>query len=123
MDIAGEVPAVPEGLDALLPPWAQQLSLLTLLVIIITAWVRGWVVTRAQAEREIEAERRISEIWKGNYEQSSQLNEQLTTAFQPVLESNAAILRVVESLQERQLEAERREESARWLRDRRDPQG
>jgi hypothetical protein len=103
-----------------MPPWAQQLSLLTLLVVIVTAFMRSWVVTRAQAAREAEAERRIADVWKANYEQSSELNKQLTNAFQPVLESNAAILKAVEAVQARQLAAEQRDE---WLRDRRDRQG
>ena len=120
MNIAAEPPAIPEGLDALMPPWAQQLSLVGLLVLIVAAWLSGRVVTRAQVDRELEAERKIGDIWKSNYEQANQLNEQLTGAFQPVLESNAAILKVVESMQARQLEAEQREERERWLRDRRD---
>lgn len=112
-----EVPASPEGLDGLLPPWAQGLSLVTLLILIVVSWLRGWVVTRAQADREAEAERRIADIWKGNFEQSNKLNEQLTEALQPVLTSNGAILKVVEAIQARQLALEERE---RWLRDRRD---
>lgn len=105
------------SLDALLPPWAQQLSLLTLLVLIVMAFLRSWVVTRAQATREAEAERRIADVWKGNFEQLTELNKQLTDAFQPVLEQNAAILKAVESVQARQLAQEERE---RWLRGRRD---
>jgi hypothetical protein len=112
----GETPS----LDALLPAWAQQLSLLTLLILIVAAFLRGWVVTRAQAGREAEAERRIADVWKGNFEQSNALNKQLTDAFQPVLEQNAAILKAVEAVQARQVAAEERD---RWLRDRRDPQG
>jgi hypothetical protein len=112
--------AEPDGLDALMPAWAQQLSLLTLLILIVAAFLRGWVVTRAQAGREAEAERRIADVWKANYEQSSELNKQLTDAFAPVLESNAAILKAVEAVQARQAAAEERE---RWLRDRGDRQG
>ena len=109
--------ATQEGLDALMPAWAQQLSLLTLLVLVVAAFLRGWVVTRAQAGREAEAERRIADVWKANYEQSIELNKQLTVAFAPVLESNAASLKAVESVQARQAAAEERD---RWLRDRRD---
>lgn len=126
MYIAGEAPAIPEGLDALMPAWAQGLSLLSLLILIVAAFMRGWILTRTQADRELEGERKISDIWKSNYEQSTVLNQQLTDAFQPVLESNAAILKVVESMQQRQIvaeeRAERREDHERWLRDRRDPQ-
>lgn len=116
MFFAEEAPS----LDALLPTWAQQLSLLTLLVLIVMAFLRGWVVTRAQAGREAEAERRIADVWKGNFEQASDLNKQLTDAFQPVLDQNAAILKAVEAVQARQLAAEERD---RWLRDRGDRQG
>lgn len=126
MLIAVEPPPT-EGLDALLPAWAQGLSLLSILVLIITSWLRGWVLTRAHAEREIDAERRIADIWKANFEQATELNEQLTGALQPILESNAAILRAVEALQARQIASEDRERAAEerehWLRDRRDPQG
>jgi hypothetical protein len=101
--LAGEAPpAIPEGLDALLPPWAQQLSLVSLLVIAILAFLRGWVVTRPQAEREVAAERRIAEIWERNATQALELNRQLTEGLAPVLEGNEAILRAVQSLQEEQ---------------------
>lgn len=125
MLFAAEVPAVPEGFDlnALMPPWAQQLSLLTLLILIVMAFARGWVVTRAQADREIEAERRITEVWKANAESSNELTQQLTEGFEPVLTSNAAILKAVEALQDRQERAEERENHARWLREQRGMQG
>lgn len=101
--IAGEVPALPtEGLDALLPPWAQGLSLLSILVIIIVAWIRGWVVTRAQNERDVASERRVSEIWEANANQASTLAKELTQAFAPVLEQNEAILKAVQAVQEEQ---------------------
>lgn len=116
MLITAEVPAVPEGLDALMPPWAQQLSLITLLVLIVAAFMRGWVLTRAQADREIEAERRISDVWQGNFQGAEALNQQLTSALDPVLEGQAALLKAVEALQDRQ---ERAEERERWLRERR----
>lgn len=121
MFLSAEVPG--DSLDLLLPPWAQQLSLLSLLLIIIMAWVRGWVVTRTACEREVEAERRISDIWKSNYEGSNELNRQLTEALQPVLESNAAILKAVEAVQDRQSRQEAREERERWLREQRGTQG
>lgn len=125
MLFAAEVPAVPEGFDlnALMPPWAQQLSLLTLLILIVVAFARGWVVTRSQADREIEAERRITEVWKANAESSNELTQQLTEGFEPVLTSNAAILKAVEALQDRQERAEERENQARWLREQRGNQG
>ena len=115
-----EVPAPTDGLDSLLPAWAQGLSLVTLLILIVVAFLRGYIVTRAQAGREAEAERRIADVWKANFEQSNELNKQLTQALQPVLESNAAILKAVEAVQARQAAAEERD---RWLRDRRDRQG
>jgi hypothetical protein len=110
----------PQGLDSLLPAWAQQLSLLTLLVLIVMAFMRGYVVTKIQAAREVDSERKIADIWKANYEQSIQLNKQLTESFQPVLDSNAAILKAVEAVQARQQAAEERDQ---WLRDRGDRQG
>lgn len=97
-----ETPALPQGIDALLPTWAQQLSLVTLLVIIITAWLRGWVITKAQNERDIAAERRIADIWQQNFEKATLLNEEMTKAFAPVLDSNAAILKAVEAVQREQ---------------------
>jgi hypothetical protein len=112
---SGDVPS----LDALLPAWAQQISLLGLLIIIVVAFMRGWVLTRPQATREVESERRIADIWKGNFEQSTDLNRQLTAAFQPVLDQNAAILKAVEAVQTRQIA---QEERAAWLRDRRGPE-
>lgn len=122
MELAAEVPAVPvpEGLDALMPAWAQQLSLVGLLVLIVAAWISGRVLTRAQADREVEAERRIADVWKTNFESAIALTEQITEGFQPVLDQNAAILRAIEALQERQRLVEEREDRERWMRDRRD---
>jgi hypothetical protein len=93
--------AAPEGLDSLLPPWAQQLSLVSLLTIIIFAFLRGWVITRAQNERDIASERKISDIWQANAQQSMELNREFANAFAPVLEGNEAILRAVEAVQTR----------------------
>jgi hypothetical protein len=94
----GEVPS----LDALLPPWAQQLSLLGILVVIVFAFLRGWVVTKAQNERDIASERRVSEIWEKNYTETTANNDKLIAAFQPVLSSNEAILKAVSDVQEEQ---------------------
>lgn len=103
MFLSGEIPAAPsEGLDALLPPWAQGLSLLSLLILIITAWLRGWVVTKAQNERDIASERRIADIWETNFNGATQLNQQLTQSFAPVLASNEAVLKAVEAVQDEQ---------------------
>lgn len=103
MFFAGEVSAVPtEGLDALLPPWAQGLSLVSLLVIITAAWLRGWIVTKGEYERGIAAERRVSDIWEANFNGATQLNQQLTQALAPVLASNEAVLKAVEAVQEEQ---------------------
>lgn len=103
MFLSGEVSAVPmEGLDALLPPWAQGLSLLSLLILIVVAFLKGWVVTRAQNERDIAAERRVSDIWEANFNGATQLNGQFTQALAPVLESNEAVLKALEAVQEEQ---------------------
>lgn len=98
--IAVEVPA--EGLDALMPPWAQQISLLSLLILIVLAFLRGWIVTKLQNERDVDAERRVSDIWEANANQSTELNKELTQAFAPVLEQNEAILKAVLAVQEEQ---------------------
>jgi len=97
---AAEVPAVGQGLDSLLPPWAQQLSLLTLLLAIIFGWLRGYVVSRAQNERDLAAERKIAEIWKANYEKAAEINQNLAQALDPVLKMEEAILKSVEGLQD-----------------------
>lgn len=103
MFLSGEAPAVPtEGLDALLPPWAQGLSLLTVLILVIAAFARGIVVTRAQNERDIAAERRVSDIWESTAKDAIELNRQLTQAFTPILASNEAVLKAVEAVQEEQ---------------------
>jgi hypothetical protein len=94
----GDVPS----LDALLPPWAQQLSLLGLLLAIVFAFMRGWVVTRAQNERDIASERRVSDIWEKNYRETTANNDKLIAALQPVLSSNEAILKAVSDVQEEQ---------------------
>jgi hypothetical protein len=102
MWLAGEAPALPEGIDALMPPWAQQLSVLGLLVVIIVAWVKGWVVTRAQADREVAAERRVSDIWEATATKALNINESFVEAFAPVLDQNQVILRAVTEVQSEQ---------------------
>jgi hypothetical protein len=104
----GEAPAIPEGLDALLPPWAQQISLLGVLLSIVFAFLRGWVVTRAQNERDIGAERRVSDIWESNATKALAISENLTTALAPVLQQNDAILKAVTEVQEEQRRARER---------------
>jgi hypothetical protein len=103
MFFAGEAPpAVPEGLDALLPPWAQQISLLSLLLVIIVAFLKGWIVTRPQADREVAAERRVSDIWEATATKALAINESFAEAFQPVLDQNEAILKAVTDVQDEQ---------------------
>jgi hypothetical protein len=90
------------GIDALLPPWAQGITIAGLLTVIVIAFLRGYIVTRAQNERDIAAERRVSEIWEKNYKESTQNNEKLLAALQPVLSSNQAILKAIGDVQEEQ---------------------
>jgi hypothetical protein len=88
--------------DSLLPPWAQDLSLLGILVIVITAFLRGWVVTGKQNERDISAERRVSDIYENSATKQLELNQKITEALAPILDSNGAILKAVEAIQAEQ---------------------
>jgi hypothetical protein len=99
--LAESAPAIP-GIDALLPPWAQQISIIGLLVLIIMSWIRGWVVTRSQNERDVAAERRVSDIWESTATKALQVNQSFTEAFAPVLDQNEAILKAVTDVQEEQ---------------------
>jgi hypothetical protein len=93
--------AVPD-VNALMPPWAQQLTVLSMLVIIVSAFIRGWVVTRRQNESDLAAERKVSDIWEKNAEVANSQVDRLTAALQPVLDGNAAILKAVTEVQEEQ---------------------
>lgn len=102
MVLFGEAsPDVPD-LNALMPPWAQQLSLVGLLIVIVVSFVRGWIVTSRQNDRDIAAERRVSDIWEKNAEVANSQVDRLTLALQPVLDGNAAILKAVTEVQEEQ---------------------
>jgi ABC-type multidrug transport system fused ATPase/permease subunit len=94
-------PGIPD-LNALMPAWAQQLSLVGLLILIIASFVRGWVITKRQNESDLASERRVSEIWQKNAETANSQVDRLTTALTPVLDGNAAILRAVTEVQEEQ---------------------
>lgn len=107
-----EVPAVPD-LNALMPAWAQQLSVLVLLILVVSAFLKGWVVTRAQNERDVAAERRIADIWEQNYLGEKANNEKLIAALQPVLSGNEAILKAVTEVQEEQRRTRERGRPAR----------
>jgi hypothetical protein len=85
-----------------MPAWAQQISLLGLLILIVAAFLTGRIVTRTQNERDIAAERRVSDIWERNAEVANSQVDRLTAALQPVLDGNAAILRAVSEVQEEQ---------------------
>lgn len=97
-DAGSSVPS----LDALLPPWAQQLSLLGLLILIVIAFLRGWVITKAQNDSDIAAERRVSDIWESNAKDAAANNDKLIAALQPVLSGNEAILKAVSDVQDEQ---------------------
>lgn len=96
-----------------MPAWAQQLSLVGLLIIIIAAFVRGWVITKRQNESDLASERRVSEIWQKNAETANSQVDRLTTALAPVLDGNAAILRAVTEVQEEQRRMRDREDGRR----------
>jgi hypothetical protein len=67
------------------------------------AFVRGWVVTGRQNERDIAAERRVSDIHEANAERAIALNEKLAMdVVQPLLAGNEAILKAVGDVQEEQ---------------------
>lgn len=85
-----------------MPPWAQQISLLGLLILIVAAFLRGWIITRSQNDRDLAAERRVSDIWERNAEVANSQVDRLTAALQPVLDGNAAILKAVSEVQEEQ---------------------
>lgn len=99
---------MPDGIDALLPPWAQQLSVLGLLLIAVMSFVRGWIVTKSQNERDIAAERRVSDIWESNATKALEISQTLTTTLAPVLDQNDAILKAVSEIQEEQRRARER---------------
>jgi hypothetical protein len=94
--------STPDALSELLPPWAQGLSLLSLLTLIVLAFLRDWVISAKRNEREVAAERRVSETWESNYKQAAAINEKLIAGFDPVLKSNEAILKAVTEVQDEQ---------------------
>jgi hypothetical protein len=98
---AEPTPAVPD-LNALMPAWAQQLTVLGLLILIVSAFLRGWIVTKRQNESDLAAERRVSDIWEKNAEVANSQVDRLTAALQPVLDGNSAILKAVTEVQEEQ---------------------
>ena len=102
MFVAGEAPIPSGGIEALLPPWAQGLSLVSLLIIIVVAFLRGWIITPSQNQRDIEAERRISDIWESNAKRATETIEHFTQAFSPILEQNQTILKIVQGIQDEQ---------------------
>lgn len=104
---SGEAPAVPDpsgvlDLGALMPPWAQQLTVVTLLVLIVAAFFRGWVITNSKHAEQMAREREIGEIYKKAAEDANANVERLSTAFSPILAQNDAILKAVTEVQEEQ---------------------
>lgn len=88
------------SIDAALPPWAQGITLLSLLLLICLAFLRDWVVTRVRHERELELERKISGIHEASAQKATENNDRLITALDPVLKGNEAILKIVTDLQD-----------------------
>lgn len=109
---AEPTPGVPD-LNALMPAWAQQLSLVGLLILIIASFLRGWVVTKRQNDSDLASERRVSEIWQKNAETANSQVDRLTTALAPVLDGNAAILKAVAEVQEEQRRMRDRDDRTR----------
>jgi hypothetical protein len=98
----GEAAPIPDVVNEVLPPWAQGLSLVSLLTLVILAFLRDWVISAKRNEREVAAERRVSDTWESNYEKLSLSIDKLIVAFEPVLKSNEAILKAVTEVQEEQ---------------------
>jgi hypothetical protein len=94
--------STPDALNDLLPPWAQGLSLVSILTLIILAFLRDWVIPSKRNEREVAAERRVSETWENNFHQATANNDKLIAALEPVLKSNEAILKAVSEVQDEQ---------------------
>lgn len=102
MDFLGEAAPIPDVVNDVLPPWAQGLSLVSILTLIILAFLRDWVISAKRNEREVAAERRVSETWERNFHQATENNDKLIAALDPVLTSNQAILKAVTEVQEEQ---------------------
>jgi hypothetical protein len=94
--------AVPDGIDALMPPWAQQLSLVGLLILIVAAFMRDWVISSSRHEKEMASERKVSEVWEQNATRAIEVLQNFTEALEPVLRGNDAILKAVSEIQDEQ---------------------
>jgi len=102
------------------PPASVDLGFLTEIPKIITdlGWVgvamlvaymfatNRWYSSR-QHDRELELERKVTEVWKQNAEELKPMLEQLLDTLKPLGQSDAAILKAIEGIQASQ-EFERR---------------
>lgn len=89
--------------DVSLPAWAERVSVVGLIVFFGLALARGWLMTSGQAERLLDSERRVSELYRQAAETSQANADRMVTAIEPVTAGNAAILRAVEEIQREQM--------------------
>lgn len=99
--IAGEA-VTGGGLDSVIPPGLEQISLIGLLLLIMIAFVRDWIISSSRHEKELATERKVSEVWEQNATRALESLTEISKAFEPVLKGNEAILKAVSDLQEEQ---------------------
>jgi hypothetical protein len=102
MDVWAAEVAVTSGLDSVIPPGLEQISLVGLLLLIAVAFIRDWVISSTRHEKELATERKVSEVWEQNATSALALLKELTNAFDPVLKGNEALLKAVSEIQEEQ---------------------
>lgn len=91
------------------PSWVERVSAVGLIIMFGLALARNWVYTSGQVDRILEAERRVSDLWKQTAETQQANADKLAGNLEPVLRSNEAILRAVETIQQEQREQRYRE--------------
>lgn len=93
---------IPAGLDSLVPPWVRDLTLVTIALLVAIAFARNWIYSARQAERLLEAERKVGDVQERNNEKLSESIDKLVEALDPVLKGNEAILKSVTEIQDEQ---------------------
>lgn len=104
---AGEAPAVPDpsgvlDLGSLMPPWVQNISIVGILVLIVMAFMRDWVITKSRHDRELASRDEIASIYKKAAEDSNANVDKLSNGLTPVLAQNEAMLKAISEIQEEQ---------------------
>jgi hypothetical protein len=88
------------GLEGIIPSWITDLGWIGMAIIAVWAFATNKVYTSGQVEKLLDAERKVTEVWKQNAEADQVALANLVQVLEPIAAGNDAVLKAIEGLRQ-----------------------